>query len=111
MRYESICPTCHKIEPTRVVPKSDEPYCVAECNTCFRTRTSAPTFYPIHDDQSFTVINPNTHINGIWENITQEPITITGGLPELKEVCNKHGVIPKSLSKPRSQGKGWDWVR
>lgn len=47
-------------------------------------------------------------INGTWEHITSEPITITGGRKELIEVCKKYNVMPKALLKPKSQGKGYE---
>ena len=58
---------------------------------------------------TIAILNKDKLANGVWEHITTEPIIITGGYKELKEVCDKHKVIPKIFAKPRSQNKGWEW--
>lgn len=50
----------------------------------------------------------SNYVEGIWENIAREPIYIRDK-KHLKEVCQKHGVIPKIFMKPKSQGKGHEW--
>lgn len=57
-----------------------------------------------------TPINRDKWANGVWNDITSHPITITGGYKELKDVCNRYKVIPRIFAKPKSQDKGWEWV-
>ena len=41
-----------------------------------------------------------------WENIPKK--VITGGKKELKAVCEKHGVLAKSLLSRKSQSRGYE---
>lgn len=54
------------------------------------------------------VVNSDEWVNGVYEHITDHPITITGGKKELKAVCDKYGVMAKALMKPKHRGKGYE---
>ncbi len=74
-------------------------YCDDLCQAKEKSGDTSVMFGPLEDD---------SWVNGVWENISWEPIKITGGRRELIEICKKHNCAPKSLLKPKSQGKGWE---
>lgn len=73
-------------------------FCDDACKTEFDSGDSRKGAAFVSDDAIW---------NGVWEHITSEPVTITGGRRELIEVCKKHGVMPKALLRPKSRGKGY----
>lgn len=69
-----------------------------------RSNVICPNCNGLADHQFTPTVNIATGnwANGVYEDITSHPITITGGKKELAEVCNKYGVVSKALASVAS---------
>lgn len=95
-----ICSVCAR-EASTVYREGGKFYCT-EC------KQYMPSNGLVKDSRRNYVVNSDEWVNGVYEHITDHPITITGGKAELRAVCEKHGVMARALLKPKSRGKGYE---
>lgn len=55
-------------------------------------------------------VHTHNWIRGVWEHIGPEPIYIESKEHLIRE-CEKRGVMPRALMKPKSQGVGFEIAR